>query len=63
MLLAAASKYLSVEQDERIGQIEEALPVQTVVCSYAGCAVLAAAIAEGKALLTHVLLGAQKAAK
>ncbi len=64
VLLAAASKYLSVEQDERIGQIEEALPgANCGACSYAGCAVLAAAIAEGKAPVNACPVGGAKSSE
>ncbi|OQB14718.1 MAG: Electron transport complex protein rnfB [Firmicutes bacterium ADurb.Bin193] len=50
LLLAAASKYLSVEKDEKAPLIESVLPgANCGGCGYAGCAALAEAIARGEA--------------
>ncbi len=58
LLLALASKYLTVEQDERIPQITEALPgANCGGCGYAGCAALASAIVEGTAQVNACPVG------
>jgi len=61
LLLAGASKYLSVEQDERVPQIIEALPgANCGGCGYAGCAAFAQAVAEGKAPANGCPVGGTK---
>lgn len=61
LLLAAASKYLTVEQDERIPLITEALPgANCGGCGFAGCSALANAIAEGTAPVTACPVGGSK---
>lgn len=51
--LAVAAKFFSVSKDERIAQVEEALPgANCGACGYAGCAAYAEAIAAGEAPLT-----------
>lgn len=50
LLLALASKYLSVEQDERVPRIVEVLPnANCGGCGYAGCSAFAQAVADGAA--------------
>ncbi|MBQ3115180.1 MAG: RnfABCDGE type electron transport complex subunit B [Clostridia bacterium] len=50
LLLAVASKYLTVEVDERIEQINELLPgANCGGCGYAGCGAYATAVVEGNA--------------
>ncbi len=64
LLLALASKYLTVEQDERIPLITEALPgANCGGCGYAGCGALANAIAQGNAEVTACPVGGVKTSK
>lgn len=61
LLLAVASKYLSVKQDERIPLIMDALPgANCGGCGYAGCAAFANAIAKGEAEVTGCPVGGLK---
>lgn len=61
LLLAVASKYLSVEQDERIPLITEALPgANCGGCGFAGCSAFANAVVEGKAQITGCPVGGTK---
>lgn len=51
--LAIASKFFAVSKDERISQVEDALPgANCGACGYAGCAAYAEAIVAGEAPLT-----------
>jgi len=51
--LAFASRLFSVSKDERLLQVEEALPgANCGACGYAGCAAYAEAIIAGEAPLT-----------
>lgn len=50
LLLAVASKFLKVEQDERIDKVTEMLPGYNCgACGRAGCAAFAEAIVSGEA--------------
>lgn len=50
LLLAVASKYLHVEQDERIDKVAEMLPGYNCgACGKAGCAAFAEALVTGEA--------------
>ena len=50
LLLAGASKYFSIEHDERHSQIVKALPgANCGGCGYAGCSDFAHAVISGKA--------------
>ncbi|MCK9479359.1 MAG: RnfABCDGE type electron transport complex subunit B [Firmicutes bacterium] len=61
LLLAGASKYLEVEQDERIPIIIDLLPgANCGACGYAGCAAFAQALAEGKAPVNGCPVGGAK---
>ncbi|NLB81103.1 MAG: RnfABCDGE type electron transport complex subunit B, partial [Clostridiaceae bacterium] len=61
LLLATASKYLTVSQDERIPILTEALPgANCGACGFAGCASLAKAIAEGNASVNACPVGGLK---
>lgn len=58
LLLALASKYLSVQQDERIELITQALPAANCGgCGYPGCGALAVAIVENKAAVNACPVG------
>lgn len=49
LLLAVASKYLTVEQDERIDKVNEMLPGYNCgACGKAGCAAFAEALVMGE---------------
>lgn len=49
-IVVLATKFLSVEEDETVARITEALPnANCGACGYAGCADYAKAVAEGKA--------------
>lgn len=64
LLLAAASKYLSVKQDERIPLIIEKLPnANCGGCGFAGCSAYAAAVVNGEAPVTGCPVGGAKAAE
>ncbi|MBO4896815.1 MAG: RnfABCDGE type electron transport complex subunit B [Clostridia bacterium] len=61
-ILAVASVIFKVDTDERIGQIEEALPgANCGGCGFAGCSAYAAAIVAGEAPLTKCAVGGEKA--
>ncbi|WP_020612807.1 RnfABCDGE type electron transport complex subunit B [Sediminispirochaeta bajacaliforniensis] len=61
--LVVASKFFSVSKDERIQQVEDALPgANCGSCGYAGCAAYAEAIAAGEAPLTLCGPGGAEAA-
>ncbi len=50
VILVVAAKFMAVEVDERISQIEEVLPSANCgACGYAGCSDYAAALVEGGA--------------
>jgi electron transport complex protein RnfB len=52
-LLGIASRYLAVEENPIVGQVEELLPgSQCGQCGYPGCAPAAAAVAAGEAPVT-----------
>lgn len=62
--LSAASKALAIRKDERIQQLEEALPgINCGACGYAGCAAYAEAIATQEASLTLCSPGGASVAK
>ena len=64
VLLAVASKYLSVETDERIPQITEVLPgANCGGCGFAGCGAFASAVVEKKAPINGCPVGGNAAAK
>ncbi len=61
LLLAVASKYLSVKQDDRIPMLIEALPgANCGACGFAGCAAFAQALAEGNAPVNACPVGGAK---
>jgi Na+-translocating ferredoxin:NAD+ oxidoreductase subunit B len=62
--LAFASRLFSVSKDERLLQVEEALPgANCGACGYAGCAAYAEAIIAGEAPLTLCGPGGEEAGK
>ena len=63
VILVIASKFLAVQEDPRIGQVQECLPgANCGACGYAGCADYAKAIVESDAPLNKCIPGGQKAA-
>lgn len=64
LALAVASKFFAVTKDERIAQVEEALPgANCGACGYAGCAAYAEAIVADEAPLTLCGPGGAEATK
>ncbi len=62
-ILVIAAKYLTVEEDPRIGEVTEALPgANCGACGYAGCADYAKAIVSGEAEIGRCVPGGQKCA-
>ena len=62
--LAFASKFLAVKKDERVLPIENALPgLNCGACGYAGCAMYAAAIAQGDVALDLCRAGGDQSLK
>lgn len=62
-ILVIAAHFMHVEEDERIGQVQAALPgANCGACGYAGCADYAKAIVEG-APVNKCVPGGEKAAK
>ncbi len=63
VILVIASKFFAVEEDPRIGQVQECLPgANCGACGYAGCADYAKAIVENDAPLNKCIPGGQKTA-
>ena len=49
VILVIASKFLAVQEDPRIGQVQECLPgANCGACGYAGCAAYAEAVLNGE---------------
>jgi len=64
LILAFASKFLAVQEDERIGKVQECLPgANCGACGYAGCADYAKAIVEKDAPLNKCIPGGAGAAQ
>lgn len=62
-ILVVAAKYMTVEEDPRVGQVTEALPgANCGACGYAGCADYAKAIVSGEAQVGRCVPGGQKSA-
>ena len=62
-ILVVAAKYMTVEEDPRVGQVTEALPgANCGACGYAGCADYAKAIVSGEAEVGRCVPGGQKSA-
>ena len=62
-ILVIAAKYLTVEEDPRIGEVTEALPgANCGACGFAGCADYAKAIVSGEAEVGRCVPGGQKCA-
>ena len=58
LILAFASQFFAVEQDERIAQIEVILPSANCgACGYPGCSAFAVAVAKGEAPVTGCIPG------
>ena len=63
LLLAIASRVFAVKTDERVEQINEALPgANCGGCGYSGCSALAEAIVKGEAPANACRAGGEKAA-
>ena len=59
LVLALAARVFAVKRDERIPQIEEALPgANCGGCGYSGCAAYAEAIVKGEAPVNRCAVGA-----
>lgn len=64
LFLGIAGDKLKVEEDERIGLVESALPGNNCGgCGYAGCSAMAKAIVEGAAPVNGCPVGGEKVAK
>ncbi|MEG1932249.1 MAG: RnfABCDGE type electron transport complex subunit B, partial [Pygmaiobacter sp.] len=62
-ILVVAAKFMTVEEDERIGIVAAALPAANCgACGYAGCSDYAKAIVEDGAPVNRCVPGGQKAA-
>ena len=63
LLLAFASVIFAVDEDERIGKIQEVLPgANCGGCGYAGCSAYASAVVEGTAPVNACPVGKKKVA-
>ena len=63
VILVIASKFFAVEEDPRIGQVQECLPgANCGACGYAGCDAMAAAIAKGEAPVNGCPVGGSSVA-
>ena len=64
IVLVLAAKFMHVEEDERIGKVQECLPgANCGACGYAGCADYAKAIVEKDAPLNLCIPGGAAAAE